>query len=119
MFPSFERDEDCTFYHIRTPSDYIWMFTMVSVRGFVGIKWKKWLGHLVSSFFNVGESHVWVYLAGNQLRWVQTLQYHGYWYINSNDTEACLVWNQLPDICGTMKWLHMEIVRKFSFHLSC
>jgi hypothetical protein len=76
------------------------------------------LGHLVCSFFNVGESLVWVYLAGNQLRWVQTVQYHGYWHINSSDAEACLVWNQLPDIRGTTKWLCMKITaRKISVKL--
>jgi hypothetical protein len=67
-FPSFEGVQDCTFYHIRTPSDYIGMLIKVSVRGFLGIRWKVCLGHLVCSFFNVGESLVWVYLAGNQLR---------------------------------------------------
>ena len=108
-FTSFEGVEDCTFYHIKTPSDYIGMLIMVSVRGFLGIRWKEWLGHSVSSFFNVGESHE---------SWVQTLQCHGYWHINSNDAEACLVWNQLPDICGTTKRLCMKItVRKFSVKL--
>jgi hypothetical protein len=91
---------------------------MVSVRGFLGIRWTKWLGHSVSSFFNVGESHVWVYLASDQLRWVQKLQYHGYWHINPSDVEACLVGNQLPDICGTLKLLCMKITdRKFSVKL--
>ena len=61
---------------------------------------------------------VWVYLAGDQLRWVQTLQYQSYWNNNSSDAEEYLVWNQLPGICGTMKFLHMKITdRKFSVKL--
>jgi hypothetical protein len=117
-FLSLEGDEVFMFYHIRTPSDCIGMLIMVSVRSLLVIRWKEWLGHLVSLFFNVSKSHVWVYLAGDQLRWLQTLQYHGYWHINSSDAESSLVWNPLPDICGTTKWLRMKItVTKFSVKL--
>jgi hypothetical protein len=94
---------------------------MVSVRGFLGIRWKEWLGHLASWIFNMGlcqECCVWVYLADDQLRWVQTMEYHSYWNSNSIDAEAYLDWNQLSDICHTMKGLHMKITDINFFNLS-
>jgi hypothetical protein len=41
MFLPLEGDELYMFQHIRTLSDYIGILMMVSVRGFLGIRWKE------------------------------------------------------------------------------
>jgi len=40
-FQSLEGGEVGVFYHIRTPSDCIGILIMVSVRSFLGIRWKE------------------------------------------------------------------------------